>query len=69
MFSGFRNKEWEQIIETNKGKIGSGISSKVDFLVTNQEDIIRGTNSKIIKAKELNITIMNKEDFEKQFIK
>lgn len=68
VFSGFRNKEWEQLIEKNLGKIGSGISSKVDYLITNQDDIIKGTNSKIIKARELNITILNKEEFIERFL-
>lgn len=64
VFSGFRNKSWEQIIESGQGKIGTSISSKVYMLVTTQDDIDKGTNSKIIKATELKITIISKEEFQ-----
>jgi DNA ligase (NAD+) len=63
VFSGFRNKEWESIIASKGGKIGSSISSKTSILVTNQEDIDKGTNGKVKTAIELGIPIMSKEKF------
>jgi NAD-dependent DNA ligase len=68
VFSGFRNKEWEKIIESHGGKIGSTISSKTSLLVTTLKDIEEGSNSKIIKANELKIPILTKEQFESQYM-
>jgi DNA ligase (NAD+) len=68
LFSGFRNKEWEKIITDNGGKISSAISSKTSLLVTTKEDLIENKNSKIIKANQLNILIITKEQFENEYI-
>lgn len=68
VFSDFRNKDWEKIIESNGGSVGSSISSKTTMLVTTAKAIQEGSNSKVIKANELNIPILTKEDFQKQFI-
>jgi len=65
VFSGFRNKEWEKIIESNGGKVNSTISTKTNILITTDID---NTSSKIIKAKSLNILILTKDHFENQFI-
>ena len=61
VFSGFRNKEWEQIIINNGGKIGSTISSNTTILITNELD---NTSSKVLKATKLNIQIITKNEFE-----
>jgi DNA ligase (NAD+) len=68
VFSDFRSKEWEQIIESNGGRIASSISNKTTLLVTTAKAIMLNTNSKISKANELGIRIMNSEDFENEFI-
>ena len=68
VFSGFRNKEWEKMIELNGGKVGSSISSKTNILVTTQEDIQKVSNAKVIKAIKLKIIILVKEEFENQYI-
>lgn len=65
VFSGFRNKEWEKIIESNGGKVNSTISTKTNILITTDID---NTSSKIIKARSLNILILTKDQFENQFI-
>ena len=65
VFSGFRNKEWEKIIESNGGKVGSTISSKTNVLITIELD---NTSAKVIKAKSLNILILTKDQFENQYI-
>lgn len=62
VFSGFRNKEWEDIIVSKGGKIGSSISSNTTMLITNELD---NTSAKVIKAKKLNIQVLTKEEFEK----
>jgi len=68
VFSDFRNKEWETKIEENGGKIGSSVSSKTSVLITTEEAKKSGTNSKVKKAKDLNIPIMSKEEFEHIYI-
>lgn len=68
VFSGFRNIEWEKIIEKNCGKVTNSVSSKTNILISNQQDIDNNSNAKIVKAKQLNVKIMNKEDFEKEYI-
>jgi NAD-dependent DNA ligase len=68
VFSDFRNKEWEAYIELHGGKISSSISSKTDYLVTTKEAIDAGTNSKVKKAIELKVEIVNKDNFIKKFM-
>lgn len=69
VFSNFRNKEWEKYIETNGGKITSTISKNTNYLVTTKDQIENATNNKVIKAKELGIEIIDKDKFQKKFIK
>jgi DNA ligase (NAD+) len=69
VFSGFRNKLWEELIKKEGGNILTSVSKNLNILVTTQDDIESMTNSKIKKASELGIKIINKEDFEKDYIK
>jgi hypothetical protein len=39
VFSGFRNKDWEKIIESKGGEISSSVSKNTSILVSNKEDI------------------------------
>jgi len=68
VFSGFRNKSWEDIIIKNGGSVSSSVSSNTDLLVTTSEAIKEGTNAKVVKAKELNKKILTKEEFEQEYI-
>jgi DNA ligase (NAD+) len=68
VFSDFRNKDWEAYIENHGGKISSSVSSKTNYLVTTQEAIDTGTNSKVKKAIELKVEIVSKDNFAKKFI-
>jgi NAD-dependent DNA ligase len=68
VFSDFRNKDWEAHIESHGGKISSSISSKTDYLVTTKEAIEEGTNSKVKKAIELKVEIIDKNNFSKKFM-
>ena len=52
VFSGFRNKEWEQTIEEGGGKVVSTVSKNTDILIAKKEDIENADNSKIKKALE-----------------
>jgi DNA ligase (NAD+) len=68
VFSDFRNKDWETYIETHGGKISGSVSSKTDYLVTTQDAIDAGTNSKVKKAIELKLEIVSKDNFNKKFM-
>jgi DNA ligase (NAD+) len=68
IFSGFRNKEWEAIIILKGGSIVSSISKNTNILVANKVDIENKKNSKIIKAIDLGIKILSKEEFQELFI-
>jgi DNA ligase (NAD+) len=58
VFTGFRDKELEKSIIQNKGKVVSTVSSKVDIVLTKD---IHGKSNTLKKAKELNITILDKQ--------
>ena len=61
VFSKYSRDELKEKIEANGGKILSGISAKLNFLVA-------GDNmgpSKLQKAQKLNIPIISEEDLEK----
>lgn len=62
IFTGFRNKDWEKLIVNSGGKVVTAISKTTDYLVVkNKTD----KSSKIDKANELGIKILDMEEFEK----
>jgi DNA ligase (NAD+) len=67
VFTGFRDNELEDFIISNGGHINSSISSKTTLVISTEEAINKNTNSKILKAKELNILIISKEKFIKKY--
>jgi NAD-dependent DNA ligase len=67
VFSGFRNKDWEETIEDNGGNVTSTVSKNTTILVAKAEDIESGTNAKIKKALELGVEVMTLESFAKRF--
>jgi len=71
VFTGFRNKEWESMIEENGGKVSTTVSSKTTLLVTAQPVDVNdeGLSSKIRNAIEKGIKCMSKDEFEKKYIK
>jgi NAD-dependent DNA ligase len=62
VFSGFRNKDYEKIIENNGGSVSTSISKNTSYLIVADKN---EESSKIDKAKSLNIPILSKEEFEK----
>ena len=60
VFSGFRNKDYEKMIEENGGSIGSSISKKTGYLVVKDKN---ESSSKITKATELGVPILDEVDF------
>ena len=68
VFSGFRNKEWEEFITENGGELSSSVSKNTSYLITTKKERDEGSNSKVVKAKDLGIDIVTKEDFEGKFM-
>lgn len=64
VFSGFRNKEWEAIIEANGGKVSTSVSKKTSLLVVSD---IGENSSKITKAREAGVKIVDKATFAAEF--
>jgi DNA ligase (NAD+) len=64
IFTGFRSKELEEYIRLNGGKIQTGVNKETDVVVIKNVD---AESSKIDKARELNIKILSKEDFEIEY--
>lgn len=64
VFSGFRNKEWQNVIENNGGKVTTSVSGNTTILVVKDKT---ATTSKIQKAKSLGKKVMNINEFAKKF--
>ena len=64
VFTGFRDKSLEELIQREGGDIKSVVSSNTSFVITNDKE---SSSSKITKAKDLNIEILNLEEFKKKF--
>lgn len=64
VFSGFRNKDWEEKVIAAGGNVSSGVTKKVNYLIV--KDINESSN-KIEKAKELGIPILDIEEVKKFF--
>jgi NAD-dependent DNA ligase len=60
VFTGFRNKEWADMITEYGGEIVNTVSKNTSLLICTDID---ENSSKINKAKELNIKIVLKDDF------
>jgi DNA ligase (NAD+) len=60
-FNGFGREELKEIIEQHGGKVLSGVSSKLNFLVAGKE----AGASKLDKAAKLNVAVIGESDFVK----
>ena len=61
----FKNRtELQQFIEANGGKAASSVTKNVDYLINND---VNSTSSKNIKAKELDIKIIDEQTFMNMF--
>ena len=61
LFSGFRDKILEEKIILNGGKIGTSLSKNISCLIIKEETEKEST--KVVKAKQLNIPIVIKDNF------
>lgn len=55
VFTGVRSPKLEQIIEKQGGKVGSSVSAKTTYVIT---DNVNGTSGKLTKARSLNVPII-----------
>ena len=56
---GISRSEAKSLIENNSGKILSNVNKKLDFLIVGEKP----TSKKVNQAKELQIKILNQEEF------
>ena len=61
VFTGFRNKEWESLIEAAGGKVSSSISKNTTLVVAADPN---ESSTKLDKARELSIPIISKAAFQ-----
>ena len=61
VMSGFRDKDLQEMIENNEGTIQSSVSKNTTILIIKDESV-RDT-SKAVKAKELGVNVMTKDEF------
>ena len=61
-FTGLRRKDIEYIIESKGGKVTSGVSKNIDYLIA--KDLGSGS-SKLTKAKDLGVTLLSIDELEK----
>ena len=64
VFTGFRNKDWDTIIEINGGKKTNSVSKNTTLLVYADGE---ESSSKYLTAKKLGIQMMNKSVFQKKY--
>lgn len=65
VFTGFRNKEWESLVKEGGGKVVTSVSKNTTLVVAaNPKD----TSSKVTKAQELGIRIVDRDAFEKEYL-
>ena len=65
VMTGFRSDEISEFIENNGGKISSSVSKNTTLVIYVEND---KPQSKLVKAKELGIKMITKENFEKKYI-
>ena len=61
VMTGFRDKDLQEQIESQGGKIGASISKNTDYLIVKEQDMIDNPTDKIKKALNLNIKIITKD--------
>jgi len=65
VFTGFRNKEWEELLESVGGKVSSAVSKNTSLVVAADPTDNTG---KILKANDLGVRVISKEAFASEYI-
>jgi len=66
VFTGFRNKEWEAIIEAHGGSLGSSVSKKTTYVIAKDDS---ASNAKVQKARDQGVKIIREDEFLQYFTK
>ncbi len=61
VLTGFRDKEIQEKIEAQGGKIGSSVSKNTDYLIVKDQTVIDEPTDKVSKAIDLGLTILTKD--------
>lgn len=61
-FTGLRRKDIESIIESRGGKVASGVSKNIDYLIAKDPG---SGSSKLTKAKDLGVILLSIDELEK----
>jgi NAD-dependent DNA ligase len=64
VFTGFRNKDWEAMVTSHGGKMGSSVSKSTSLVVAADPN---ETSGKIQKARELNVHVISKQEFAQEY--
>lgn len=67
VFTGFRNKEWERIVEERGGKVTGSVSSKTSLVVAASINSEEAATGKLKKAHDLGVKAMSMEEFAKTY--
>ena len=65
VLTGFRDKGLQEKIEAQGGKIGSSVSKNTDYVIVKNQSVIDEPTDKVVKAIDLNITILTKAKVDK----
>lgn len=66
VFTGFRDKKLQEFIESEGGKVNTSVSKNTNLLVYDGKDI--ETNAKYIKATDLGIEMITKQEFIEKYM-
>ena len=61
VMTGFRDEEIKSKIEAQGGKVSSSVSKNTDYLIVKDQSVIDEPTDKVLKAIELEITLLTKE--------
>jgi DNA ligase (NAD+) len=60
VFSSFRDKELQEMIETMGGKVNSSVSKNTNYLVVKDDTALENKTEKIKKAEDLGVKIITR---------
>jgi DNA ligase (NAD+) len=68
VLSGFRDKEFEELLKEMDVKIANSVSKNTNILIVKNEEVLEDKTGKVKKADELNITIITKDNFKQSYL-
>ena len=69
VLTGFRDKNLQNLIESEGGKVGSSVSKNTDYVIVKDKSVLDNPTDKIVTAEKLGIKVLIKLEFEKLFYK